>query len=107
MLLASAEIATHFNLRGAPNGFMGKAAGLAVMPIIGLVTPAVDWKQWFFTVGSQKFLIGDFFGAVVDFGIANVLTHFLDMPLARRATWRLRRLRANNRPNQKCPREAT
>ena len=38
-----------------------------IMPIIGLVTPAVDWKQWFFTMGGQKFLIGDFFGALVDF----------------------------------------
>ncbi len=40
-----------------------------IMPLIGLVLPAVDWKQWFLQVGSQKFLVGDFIGAVVDFVI--------------------------------------
>jgi uncharacterized membrane protein len=41
MLPAGAEIATHFNVRGEPNGFMGKAFGLAVLPIIGLVVVSI------------------------------------------------------------------
>jgi uncharacterized membrane protein len=41
MLPAGAEIATHFNVRGEPNGFMGKALGLAVIPIVGLVVVAI------------------------------------------------------------------
>lgn len=38
-----------------------------IMPLIGLVMPAVDWKQWSLQAGSQKFMVGDFVGAVVDF----------------------------------------
>lgn len=38
-----------------------------IMPLIGLVMPAIDWKLWSVAVGSQKFMIGDFIGAVIDF----------------------------------------
>jgi large conductance mechanosensitive channel len=40
-----------------------------IMPLIGLVMPSVDWKLWFVELGSQKFMVGDFIGAVVDFVI--------------------------------------
>jgi uncharacterized membrane protein len=41
MLPADADIATHFNVRGEPNGFMSKWLGLAVMPIVGFVVVVV------------------------------------------------------------------
>jgi uncharacterized membrane protein len=41
MLPAGAEVATHFNVLGEPNGFMGKAIAFAVMPVIGLVVISI------------------------------------------------------------------
>jgi len=38
-----------------------------VMPIIGMLIPGGDWRTISIPVGSAKFLIGDFAGALVDF----------------------------------------
>jgi uncharacterized membrane protein len=53
MLPAGAQIATHFNAHGDPNGFMAKGAGLAVIPIIGLIVVSILAlaPQW--TRGSE------------------------------------------------------
>ena len=56
-----------------------------IMPLIGLVMPAVDWKQWFLTVGSQKFMIGDFIGAVIDFIIIAFVVFMLGKALVKPA----------------------
>jgi large conductance mechanosensitive channel len=48
-----------------------------IMPIIGLVSPSTEWRAWAFTVGTQKFLVGDFLGAVVDFVIIALVIFFL------------------------------
>lgn len=56
-----------------------------IMPLIGLVMPAVDWKQWFLTVGSQKFMVGDFIGAVIDFIIIAFVVFMLGKALVKPA----------------------
>jgi len=38
-----------------------------IMPIIGATIPGGDWRTATFDVGSIKFLVGDFVGAVIDF----------------------------------------
>ena len=40
-----------------------------IMPLIGMAVPSGDWRQMTFQLGTAKFLIGDFIGAVVDFVI--------------------------------------
>lgn len=48
-----------------------------IMPIIGLVSPSTEWRAWALTVGTQKFLVGDFLGAVVDFVIIALVIFLL------------------------------
>ena len=40
-----------------------------IMPVIGALTPSGDWRAATFQLGPVKFLIGDFAGALIDFGI--------------------------------------
>lgn len=40
-----------------------------IMPIIGMAVPGGEWRTISFQIGSGKFLVGDFIGAVVDFVI--------------------------------------
>lgn len=56
-----------------------------IMPLIGLVMPAVEWKQWFLSVGSQKVMIGDFIGAVIDFIIIAFVVFILGKALVKPA----------------------
>jgi large conductance mechanosensitive channel len=56
-----------------------------VMPLIGLVMPSTDWKAWLFAVGSQKFMVGDFIGVVVDFIIIALVVFILGKALVKPA----------------------
>jgi large conductance mechanosensitive channel len=38
-----------------------------IMPIVGAVTPAGNWRAYTLDVGPVSFLIGDFIGALIDF----------------------------------------
>ncbi len=38
-----------------------------IMPIIGALIPGGEWKSATLNIGSIKFLIGDFAGALIDF----------------------------------------
>lgn len=40
-----------------------------IMPIIGALTPAGDWRAAVLEIGPVKFLVGDFAGALIDFVI--------------------------------------
>jgi large conductance mechanosensitive channel len=62
-------LAVAFILGAAVGKVVSALVSDLIMPLIGLVTPAVDWKQWFLQVGGQKFMVGEFMGAVVDFVI--------------------------------------
>ncbi len=38
-----------------------------IMPIIGALIPGGDWRASSLTIGSIKFMVGDFVGALIDF----------------------------------------
>lgn len=40
-----------------------------VMPIVGAVVPGGGWRTATLDIGSMKFLVGDFVGALIDFAI--------------------------------------
>ncbi len=44
-----------------------------IMPIIGAVIPGGDWRAATLSVGSIKFMIGDFAGALIDFIIIAIV----------------------------------
>ena len=48
-----------------------------IMPFVGMVTPSGEWRQIAFEIGSGKFLVGDFLGAVVDFVIIALVVFFI------------------------------
>lgn len=40
-----------------------------IMPIVSAVTPSGDWRKATVSIGAVKLGVGDFLGAVLDFGI--------------------------------------
>ena len=44
-----------------------------IMPIIGALIPGGDWRAATLNVGSVKFMVGDFVGALIDFIIIAVV----------------------------------
>jgi uncharacterized membrane protein len=70
MLPAGAEVATHFNVRGEPNGFMGKAVGLAILPIVGLVVVSILAAAPRWTRGGEALLSAGGAYGIVLIGVA-------------------------------------
>lgn len=48
-----------------------------VMPIVGTIIPGGDWRAIVFQIGPVKFLIGDFFGAIIDFLIIALIVYLI------------------------------
>lgn len=48
-----------------------------VMPIVGALTPSGNWREATLNVGSIKFGIGDFAGAVIDFVIISFVVFMI------------------------------
>ena len=44
-----------------------------IMPIIGALIPGGDWREATLNVGSIKFMVGDFAGALIDFIIIAIV----------------------------------
>ena len=44
-----------------------------IMPIIGALIPGGDWRLATLNIGSIKFLVGDFVGALIDFIIIAIV----------------------------------
>ncbi len=44
-----------------------------IMPIIGALIPGGDWKTATWDIGKMKFMVGDFFGALIDFIIIAIV----------------------------------
>ncbi|HEY9246005.1 MAG TPA: large conductance mechanosensitive channel protein MscL [Candidatus Methanoperedens sp.] len=70
------EFLTKYGVIGLAVAFvMGQAVtklvtalvGDLIMPIIGAVIPGGDWRNATLTLGSMKFMVGDFVGALIDF----------------------------------------
>src|SRR3990170_1699015 len=48
-----------------------------IMPIIGALIPGGDWRTATWKVGSVKFLVGDFAGALIDFIIIALVIYMI------------------------------
>ena len=48
-----------------------------IMPIIGAVIPGGDWRAATLNVGSIKFMVGDFAGALIDFIIIAIVIYII------------------------------
>lgn len=62
-------LATGFILGAAVGKVVTALVNDLIMPFVGMVTPSGEWRQITFEIGSGKFLVGDFVGAIVDFAI--------------------------------------
>jgi len=56
-----------------------------IMPIIGMAVPGGEWRTIAFQVGSAKFLVGDFMGAVLDFVIIAIVVFMIGKALVKPA----------------------
>ena len=54
-----------------------------IMPIIGMAVPGGEWRTISFQIGTGKFLVGDFIGAVVDFVIIAVVVFIIGKALVK------------------------
>ncbi len=52
-----------------------------IMPIVGAFTPSGNWREATWTIGSVKFGIGDFAGAVIDFVIIAFVVYVITKSL--------------------------
>ena len=48
-----------------------------IMPVISVLIPGGDWRQAVFQIGPVNFLIGDFFGSLIDFLIIALTVFFV------------------------------
>ncbi|MFZ2455821.1 MAG: MscL family protein [Candidatus Altiarchaeia archaeon] len=62
-------LAVAFIIGGAASKLVTAMVNDLIMPLVGLFVPGGDWRTIVFPVGSAKFLVGDFLGAIVDFVI--------------------------------------
>jgi large conductance mechanosensitive channel len=62
-------LAVAFIIGAAATKMVTAAVNDIIMPIIAAIIPGGDWRNQFIQIGSVKFLIGDFIGALIDFAI--------------------------------------
>jgi large conductance mechanosensitive channel len=62
-------LAVAFIIGGAASKLVTAMVNDLIMPLVGLFVPGGDWRTIVLPVGSAKFLVGDFLGAIVDFVI--------------------------------------
>jgi len=70
-------LAVAFIIGGAATKLVSSIVNDLIMPIIGVLTPAGDWRKMILEVGPVKFLIGDFAGALIDFIIVAAVVFLL------------------------------
>src|SRR5260221_9150697 len=56
-----------------------------IMPLIGMAVPSGDWRAITFQIGTAKFLLGDFFGACLDFIIIAIVVFMIGKALLKPA----------------------
>ena len=60
-------LAVAFIMGAAATKLVSALVNDIIMPIIAVVVPGGDWKTFELALGPFKFLVGDFFGAIIDF----------------------------------------
>ena len=48
-----------------------------IMPVIAVIIPGGDWKTSVLEIGTVKFLVGDFVGAVIDFIVIALVIYLI------------------------------
>ena len=62
-------LAVAFIIGAAATKMVTAAVNDIIMPIIAVLIPGGDWKKTELVLGPVKLLVGDFFGAIIDFVI--------------------------------------
>lgn len=78
-------LAIAFVIGGAVQKLISAIVVDVVMPLIGLVMPAGDWRQIVIPVGKAKLLIGDLTGTLIDFFIIAIVVFGLTRALVKEA----------------------
>ncbi len=60
-------LAVAFIIGAASTKLVSAVVNDLIMPIVSVLIPGGDWRTATLTVGPAKFLIGDFFAALIDF----------------------------------------
>jgi large conductance mechanosensitive channel len=60
-------LAVAFIIGAAATKMVTAAVNDIIMPIIAVLIPGGDWKKTELVLGPVKLLVGDFFGAIIDF----------------------------------------
>ncbi|MFH1697119.1 MAG: MscL family protein [Candidatus Diapherotrites archaeon] len=62
-------LAVAFVIGAASSKLVTAVVNDIVMPIVGVLVPGGDWRSAVLQIGPVNFLIGDLFGALIDFAI--------------------------------------
>jgi large conductance mechanosensitive channel len=60
-------LAVAFIIGAAATKMVTAAVNDIIMPVIAVLIPGGDWKKTELVLGPIKLLVGDFFGAIIDF----------------------------------------
>ena len=70
-------LAVAFVIGTAATKLVNSTVGDIIMPVVAVLIPGGNWREAVFQVGPIKFLLGDFFGAIIDFVIIAVVIFIL------------------------------
>jgi large conductance mechanosensitive channel len=76
-------LAIAFIIGGAAGRLITALVGDLLMPIIAVIIPGGEWRTTVFYAGPIKFLLGDFFGAMIDFLIIALVVFLLSKQLSK------------------------
>jgi large conductance mechanosensitive channel len=76
-------LAIAFIIGGAAGRLVSALVADLLMPIIAVIIPGGEWRTTTFNVGPVKFLLGDFFGALIDFLIIALVVFILSKQLSK------------------------
>ena len=68
---------------GAVSKLVAAIVADLVMPIVGVVTPAGDWRKFTAGVGKLQFGVGDLAGVTLDFLVISAVVFFVIQRLVR------------------------
>ena len=76
-------LAIAFIIGGAAGALISALVNDIIMPIIAVLIPGGEWRTTVFYLGPIKFLLGDFFGAIINFVIIALVVFILSKQLAK------------------------
>ena len=76
-------LAIAFIIGGAAGRLVSALVNDLLMPIIAVIIPGGEWRTTTFNVGPVKFLLGDFFGTLIDFLIIALVVFLLSKQLSK------------------------